>query len=272
MTALASLLLALLLPPSTATDGLADGPAVQTHTIVQIAAADGRFNTLVAALKATGLDDTLSGDGPFTVFAPTDEAFAALPAGTVETLLRPENRDQLVSILTYHVVAARIASTDLLSAGSAKTASGVNLPIGLSIGGATIVQTDVTAENGIIHVIDAVLLPPAEKRASRASNMSDSDRRVVRDARGTIALAIERGAPLYNAGQVRACAAIYEVAATALIANAELPDNARDALKSALVRASRMHGAEDQAWRLREGLDAAYASLGRQMMTTNPGR
>ncbi|MFT4606321.1 MAG: transforming growth factor-beta-induced protein, partial [Rhodothermales bacterium] len=216
---------------------------------------------------------TLSGDGPFTVFAPTDAAFAALPAGTVQTLLRPENRDQLISILTYHVISGRIASSDLLSTGSAQTASGVRLPIGLSIGGAAIVQTDITAENGIIHVIDSVLLPPAnDERAATASRMSDAEQRVAREARNTIALAIDRGAPLYNAGQERACAAIYEVAATALLTNGDLPERTRVALESGLERASRVHVAEDQAWRLREGLDAAYASLGRRMMTSDAGR
>ena len=273
MALLFSFVLALLLPPSGVPDGPAEIPAVRTHTLVQIAAADGRFDTLVAALKASGLDNTLSGDGPLTVFAPTDAAFAALPSGTLEALLRPENRHQLVSILTYHVISGRITSSDLLSTGSAQTASGVRLPIGLSIGGAAIVQTDITAENGIIHVIDSVLLPPTnDTPVSTVSQMTDSDQRVAREARKTIALAIERGAPLYNAGQERACAAIYEVATTALLTNADLPDRARVALESGLERASRMHGVEDQAWRLREGLDAAYASLGRRMMTSGAGQ
>lgn len=257
--------------PSHSTAHSSNDPQVsQTHTIVQIAAADGRFDTLVAAVKATGLAETLSGNGPFTLFAPTDAAFAALPAGTVESLLRPENQDQLVSILTYHVIAGRIKAGDLLATGSAKTALGQSLPFGLSIGGATIVQTDITAENGIIHVIDAVLLPPADDAA--LAEMSSEERKTARESRRVIELAVDRGAPLYNMGQEAACAAVYEVASVALLANADLATAARDALLSGLERASRTHSPEDQAWRLREGLDAAYASLGRRMMSPAAGR
>ncbi|NNE70399.1 MAG: fasciclin domain-containing protein, partial [Rhodothermales bacterium] len=200
LSALALFVAALLSVPAAASaDGEEASNVSQTHTIVQIAAADGRFDTLVAAVKAAGLAETLSGDGPFTLFAPTDAAFNALPAGTVESLLQPENRDQLVSILTYHVVAGRIESRDLLSAGSANTASGATLPIGLSIGGATIVQTDIKAENGIIHVIDAVLLPPADPSTAAAA-MSPAETRTAREAREVIMLAVDRGAPLYNMG------------------------------------------------------------------------
>lgn len=262
---------ALTVAPSQSTAHTSIDPQVsQTHTIVQIAAADGRFDTLVAAVKAAGLAETLSGDGPFTLFAPTDAAFDALPAGTVESLLRPENRDQLTSILTYHVIAGRIEAGDLLAAGSAKTASGERLPLGLSIGGAAIVQTDIKAENGIIHVIDAVLLPPAD--VEPMAEMSSAEMSVTRDAQRVIELAIDRGAPLYNMGQEAACAAVYEVATVALLANVDLPTTARNALRNGFERASRTHSSDDKAWRLREGLDAAYLSLSRRMMSSAAGR
>jgi len=115
---------------------------------------------LVAALTAADLVATLKSEGPFTVFAPTDEAFAKLPAGTVDMLLKPENKDQLIAVLTYHVVAGKIMSSDLLSTTSAKTVNGQMAPIGLSVGGANVIAADIAASNGVIHVIDAVLLPP----------------------------------------------------------------------------------------------------------------
>ncbi|MEM7634257.1 MAG: fasciclin domain-containing protein [Pseudomonadota bacterium] len=133
--------------------------------IVDTAVAAGSFNTLVAAVKAAGLVDTLKGDGPFTVFAPTDEAFAKLPAGTVEDLLKPENKDKLVGILTYHVVPGKVMAADIAGKETmAKTAQGSEAKIvandtGVMIDGAKVVTADVAADNGVIHVIDSVILP-----------------------------------------------------------------------------------------------------------------
>lgn len=127
--------------------------------IVEVAVEAGQFNTLAAALQAADLVETLKSEGPFTVFAPTDEAFAALPAGTVEMLLMPENKDKLVSILTYHVVPGKIMAGDLLSTMSAKTVNGKDAPIGLRVGSANVIAADVAASNGVIHVIDTVLMP-----------------------------------------------------------------------------------------------------------------
>jgi uncharacterized surface protein with fasciclin (FAS1) repeats len=132
--------------------------------IVETAASNGSFNTLVAALNAAGLSDTLKGDGPFTVFAPTDEAFAKLPAGTVENLLLPENRDQLIAILTYHVVSGKVTSAEVVKLTSAKTVNGQDVQIRthndmVMIDGATVAAVDVMASNGVIHVIDEVILP-----------------------------------------------------------------------------------------------------------------
>jgi uncharacterized surface protein with fasciclin (FAS1) repeats len=130
-----------------------------SNDIVDVAIEAGTFKTLTAALQAADLVSTLKGDGPFTVFAPTDEAFAKLPAGTVEDLLKPENRDKLVSILTYHVVSGKIMSSDLLSTTSARTVNGQDAAIGLRVGNANVIAADIQASNGVIHVIDTVLIP-----------------------------------------------------------------------------------------------------------------
>lgn len=133
--------------------------------IVDTAVSAGSFNTLVAAVEAAGLVETLKGEGPFTVFAPTDEAFAALPEGTVEDLLKPENKDKLVAILTYHVVAGKVMSGDVSGPETmADTVQGQQLTInatnGVMINDATVTAADIDASNGVIHVIDKVLLPP----------------------------------------------------------------------------------------------------------------
>lgn len=132
--------------------------------IVDTAVAAGSFNTLATALKAAGLIDTLKGKGPFTVFAPNDAAFAKLPAGTVEDLLKPENKAKLVSILTYHVVSGSVSSAEVVKMTSAKTVEGQSVRIsttagGVMIDGAKVVGADVMASNGVIHVIDSVILP-----------------------------------------------------------------------------------------------------------------
>ena len=131
--------------------------------IVDIAAGNDDFSTLVAAVKAGGLVETLKGDGPFTVFAPTNEAFAKLPEGTVETLLKPENKDKLVSILTYHVVAGKVMAADV-ETGDVATVNGQKAAIevtaeGVTIDNASITATDIVGSNGVIHVIDTVILP-----------------------------------------------------------------------------------------------------------------
>ena len=132
--------------------------------IVDTAVSAGQFNTLVAAVEAADLVTTLKGDGPFTVFAPTDEAFAALPEGTVENLLKPENKDQLIAVLTYHVVPGKIMSSDI--AGTATMVESVqgseldvNATDGVTVDGATVVTADIETDNGVIHVIDRVVLP-----------------------------------------------------------------------------------------------------------------
>ena len=136
-----------------------------TKNVVEIAAGNKDFSTLVAAVKAAGLAETLSGKGPFTIFAPTNEAFAKLPAGTVEDLLKPENKAKLTAILTYHVVAGKVMAADV-KAGKVKTVNGAEATIategGVTIDKAKVVKTDIVGTNGVIHVIDTVILPPAK--------------------------------------------------------------------------------------------------------------
>ena len=140
--------------------------AMMDKTIVDIAVADGRFNTLVAAVTAAELVDTLKGEGPFTVFAPTDDAFAALPAGTLDSLLLPENKQALTDILLYHVVSGKVMASDVIGLTSAPTVLGKDITITIKDGNVflndtvQVIITDIEASNGVIHVIDAVLLPP----------------------------------------------------------------------------------------------------------------
>ena len=133
-----------------------------TRDIIETAAAAGSFNTLAAAIEAAGLTETLKGEGPFTVFAPTDEAFAKLPDGTLDALLK--DKDKLTAIVTYHVLPGRVTSVDVAGLSSAKTVNGTDLAITVQdgkviVGQATVTQTDIAASNGVIHVVDQVLLP-----------------------------------------------------------------------------------------------------------------
>ncbi|GAB5518496.1 MAG: hypothetical protein RhofKO_07470 [Rhodothermales bacterium] len=234
----------------------------QHDDLVDVAQDAGQFTTLLAAAKAAGLVGTLKGDGPLTVFAPTDEAFEQLPAGTVERLLRPENKAELKALLTYHVVPGRIRARDLLQQRSARTVNGSRVPFGLRINGANVIQADVRASNGIIHVIDAVLMPSGNAAAAP----------MVSAALDLIDRAIERGVPLYNRGDGDACAAVYEVTARALLAlgGDDLPRQATRALENGLRQMRRTHSANERAWALRDALDEAAEALNhnRRMMAT----
>ena len=150
---------------SAATIASASGAFAGGHSkdIVDTAVGAGSFGTLVAAVQAAGLVETLKGEGPFTVFAPTDDAFAALPEGTVQSLLLPENKEKLTSILTYHVVSGKVMSSDLTNNMMAETVQGGQVKImtygGVTVNDANVVTADIEASNGVIHVIDAVILP-----------------------------------------------------------------------------------------------------------------
>jgi len=226
---------------------LTANPDAHRNDIVEVAQAAGQFQTLLAAAEAAGLVSTLKGDGPLTVFAPTDKAFERLPAGTVQRLLRPENRSELRALLTYHVVPGRIRARDLLQQSSARTVNGDRVPFGLRINGANVIQADVRASNGIIHVIDAVLMPSGGSSAGTPMAAAALD---------LIDRAIERGVPLFNRGDADACAAVYEVTARALLAlgGDDLPRQATRALENGLRQMRRTHTANQRAWALRAAL------------------
>ncbi|MBC8469079.1 MAG: CIA30 family protein [Planctomycetes bacterium] len=224
----------------------------ENKDIVDTAVAAGKFKTLLAAVKAAGLVEALKGEGPLTVFAPNDDAFAKLPKGSVEKLLKPENREELIAILSYHVLPGKI----LLSAQSLETLQGQSVTIrtagAFEVNGVNVIVSDIAASNGVIHVIDSVLIPPLSKLTPQEA------------ARAVIELAISRGVPLFNSGQPSACAAIYEVAAESLLkshTNA-LGDKNRSALRNALkkIRGDE-EDASQQAWTLRRALDVVYESL-----------
>ncbi|NND31289.1 MAG: fasciclin domain-containing protein [Saprospiraceae bacterium] len=167
MNILTTLFLSVLFSFNATTTEIAPEPITEDKDIVTLAVNTEFLSTLVAAVKAGELVDVLQGDGPFTVFAPTNEAFAALPEGTLETLLKPENKDMLVSILTYHVVPGKVMSTDLSDGMKPATVNGAKIKIGVTDSGVTInnanvTAADIAASNGVVHVIDAVILPPSK--------------------------------------------------------------------------------------------------------------
>ncbi|MDP8245371.1 MAG: fasciclin domain-containing protein [Candidatus Hinthialibacter antarcticus] len=222
-------------------------------TIVETAAGAGSFNTLIAAAKAAGLAGVLSGDGPFTVFAPTDDAFAKLPAGTVEALLKPENKTQLQKILKLHVVESRAFSETVLKTEKFDSLAGLSLKPTLKDGkafvnGVQIAKTDINASNGVIHVIDSVILPKEEVSSAH-------------EAREMIRTAINHGAPMYNHGNSAGCAAMYTMAAKAITSSDAVCSTVKAPLMTALANMEKAHGSSDQAWIMRRGLDEAYEKL-----------
>lgn len=226
-------------------------PVSEKAKILATAVAAGKFKTLAAAIEAAGLTDALNGDGPFTVFAPTDEAFAKLPAGTVESLLKPENKAKLQAVLKYHVIAARVTAKDAIAAKSAATLEGGKVKITeddgkVKINDATVIKADVVASNGIIHVIDSVLLPPGGSAA------------IPTCPRKMVVAAIHRGVALYNHGQPAQCAAVYRETAEALMAmpDVEVPTDLKHALRHA-IDSARGQTDDQQAWTLRHGLNQA---------------
>jgi len=218
-------------------------------TIPETASAAGSFGTLLAAVGAAGLADTLGSEGPFTVFAPTDEAFGALPAGTIDSLLKPENKQKLVDILTYHVVPGRGYSPDALAAKNAKTLQGTTIAIsptesGANVNNAKLLITDLDASNGVIHVIDRVLLPTGKKV----------------DAKKMIFDAISTGVPMYNAGHHAACANLYQETMEQVMA-ATSDSQMRSHMKMVLTAAKRESCPMERAWTLRRGMDQMYVRL-----------
>ena len=237
-------------------------PPKSSNDIVSVAKAAGGFNTLLAAVEAAGLTDALTGDQPVTVFAPTDKAFAALPKGTVEALLKPENRDQLIAILSLHAVPGRISAGDALNAGKAKSLSGGALEFGIvdglfKVNGVTIVKADIVCDNGVIHVIDAVLLPKEKEGRKETAAVSGSS------ALDRIEAAIDQGVPIFNAGNPGKCADIYRDCMVAISKDANLEPHVGKALLEFVQRAEKMQDDHQRAWILRSGLDQIYSVLSR---------
>jgi uncharacterized surface protein with fasciclin (FAS1) repeats len=232
--------------------------------IPAVAQSAGQFNTLLAAVGAADLAGVLSGPGPFTVFAPTDEAFSALPAGTVETLLKPENKQKLIDILKYHVISGRVYDTDAVKAGSAATLLGRSIQVGLKADGITIndskiLSKNIDASNGVIHVIDSVLLPTSMTRQNVMSSING---------------AIQQGAPIYNAGHHGQCCDIYMSAMESInaagIANAN--PQTMTMLTQTLDNARNTHSMTERAWVLRRGMDSLYSTVQNMPMSTQANR
>lgn len=228
--------------------------AKKSNDIVDVATEAGQFKTLLAAAKAAGLAEALKNpDATLTVFAPTDDAFAKLPAGTVESLLQPENKDKLIQILTYHVLAEPVRL-----GGTVKTLQGDTLTLSFDgdarIGDANIVTANIETSNGVIHVIDQVLIPDMPEPTASEK------------ARRMIELAIERGVPQFNSGNAAACAAIYEVTVVALLNSygETLGKQGQSRLEKALRKIKNTHSASDQAWALRHAMDDVYTMLEKQ--------
>jgi len=226
--------------------------------IVETAVAAGQFETLVAAATAAGLADALQGEGPLTVFAPTDEAFGALPAGTIASLLKPENQAQLVQILKFHVIPGRVGSDSLADGAVIEMLSGALATIsaaeqGFTIEGARILSTDIAASNGLVHAIDRVIMPPV---AMLPVAMSRGEARVL------ISEAINKGAPMFNHGNHRATVMIYRNAVDRLLGAAGvLQVSEKRRLEAGMQAGKSADTATSEAWQLRYALDDVADSL-----------
>jgi len=221
----------------------------ETENIVETAQA-AEFTTLVQAVKAAGLVDALSGDGAFTVFAPTDEAFDKLDRGTLESLLKPENKENLQAILKYHVAPGRVYASDAISGRLAETLQGQSVSTGLKDGrlrvdDAAITTADIETSNGVIHVIDTVLMPASGKA----------------EVEKMIGHAIAVGAPAFNAGDVHKCVRIYQRALTKLADHQAVSGPMRREIRRAMQKASEQHEEREKAWTMRRMLDKAYARM-----------
>lgn len=218
-------------------------------TIPEIAKDSGTFETLLTAAKAAGLADVLGSTGPFTVFAPTDEAFEKLPKGTVEMLLKPENKSKLADILKYHVIPGRVYSEKVLESKALKTLQGSLATVSLKDGSpriqqAKILKTDIDATNGVIHVIDSVIIPPPAN--------TNTQRKLTE--------AIAEGVPLFNAGHHAECAEIYRNAMNELMSTS-LPNTMKQHMSNVIKKADNTQCVTEKAWVLRRGIDQMYEQL-----------
>ena len=243
-----------LLPPA----GTEQTKTTSSKDIIETAVGAGSFKTLAAALTAAGLVEALQADGPFTVFAPTDAAFAKLPKGTVETLLKPENKAKLVDILTYHVVSGKVPSKVAVTLTEAnalnkKTFKVNNTDNGLFINKSKVIKADIDCSNGVIHVIDSVLLPPAEKKYNKTENQ---------DVKKFLSSAINHGVSHFNMGNHKTCETIYSLAAQALVM---MPDssvcpNDKEKMRMVITQANHSHDSTKDAWAFRQAFDQMLAA------------
>lgn len=225
--------------------------------IVDTAASAGEFSILVKAIQAAGLQDALKGDGPFTVLAPNDEAFRRLPKGTIANLLKPENKEQLVSILKYHVIAGKVEGANAVSLKQADTLAG--LPLSLSfknaalyVNDAKVIATDISTKNGVIHVIDSVLIP----------NIVQPDSESVA-CENILKEAVDVGVDLFNDGDPKSCAAVYAIALKAvwMAEPSSLDASERKAIESALAKVKKSKDTKKNAWTLRYAINATMVNL-----------
>lgn len=251
--------------------------AKQPMSIVETAVGSGQTNTLVKLLQAADLVEAVSGPGPLTILAPTDDAFAKLPPALVKKLLDPANQTMLQDILKYHVVVGKALAADVVKLKEIPTLAGPPIKVSMRDGNvylndSKVIATDIECSNGVIHLIDAVLLPPKDKK--KVVSNSPQDR--CRQAMDLITLAIDRGVPVYNHGQRRACAAIYEVACqglmmdlqsacTACAGKCSVSDEAmmtaRRAIEEGMEKIEDEDSSKAKAWILRESMDDAYKAL-----------
>jgi uncharacterized surface protein with fasciclin (FAS1) repeats len=240
----------------------------ETRSIAAIAVADKSLQTLVAATKAAGLAEQLGPDnGPWTVFAPVDSAFAKLPKAALQDLLQPENRDALVRILGLHVVPGRIAARELLQKQKLTTLMGAPIEARLvdgklTVGGARLIANDIQAKNGVIHLIDTVITEPAGggdagRTGREPAPVADASVDAAAELGSLYALAVERGTPLFNRGEVEACAAIYEVAMQGIVrfGRGRVAPAILAGLQDALENGAAIENPRSRAWAYRRALD-----------------
>ncbi|MFO1053993.1 MAG: CIA30 family protein [Planctomycetota bacterium] len=252
----------------------------ETRSIADLAIASENLRTLVAAVKAAGLVDQLGKDnGPWTVFAPVDSAFAKLPKSALEDLLKPQNRGELTRILGLHVVPGRIAARELLQKRTLTTLLGAPIEARLvggkvTIGGAALVTADVQAHNGVVHLIDSVITKPAGGGDLGTMGATESDEPDANaELRALYDLAVQRGAPLFNRGDVESCAAIYEIAVQSLLrlGRGRLAPELLADLRSDAESAGAIDNPRSRAWAYRRALDEAYRSAGDAAAPVQPG-
>jgi uncharacterized surface protein with fasciclin (FAS1) repeats len=253
-------------------------------SIVETAVGSGQTNTLVKLLQAADLVEVVSGPGPLTILAPSDDAFAKLPPELVEQLLAPENKAKLQAILKYHVVAGKALAEDVVKQKELPSLAGPPIRVSARDGkvflnDSQVIAADIECTNGVIHLIDAVMLPPEKKDVAL-----DCPQQRCRQAIDLITLAIDRGVPLYNHGQRRACAAIYEVACHGVMmdlksacascngkcaASDKAMATALKAIEQGMEKIEQEQSSTTRAWMLRAAMDKAYTALSKEQSMTD---